>query len=319
MRGKREVIFLPIELTRVTMNQTFLTLCFLAATISPENTNADQPSSLAVKYLKRTNVQEKYACAIFCEATVNDREEPDRSCYVETWYLHSFDPEQRAHRQDELTQTMMNGAGTLSTRVPPLKIVYYLGEKVLQWNGENSKKSYDLKSDEGEKQFEALVPHSYFEPLTPTIIGHRCFDRRTGPRLSSHIGDLFSIYRWIEEEEFDHGIAQVFSTRNADLFNKIYFDKRYGNMPALLQRTIGKNGKHFERIATKWIEMNERWYPSVVEIEKESMNTTTSRKLWYYWMFDGFPADLFPNGKADIIHSVKLRELIAKKSGGPVR
>jgi hypothetical protein len=302
------------------MGKSILVTCFLLVMVVSEMANAEQPSLLAAKYLKQASIREKYACVIFCESTEDHRNSLDRSSYIETWYIHAFDLERKVHRHDEFIQTMLSGAGVSTSPSHRLTTVYFEGAKALQWNGTSITK-HDLKPDEGEEQFKTLFSQSYFEPLTPTVIGHRAFERHKGPRLSSHMGDLFSIYRWVEEEEFNHGVAQVFSTRNPELFDKLYFDDRYGDMLVLLRRTIGKNGKHFEQITTKWAEINGRWYPSVVEIKKDS-TAKTSRKLWYYWMFEGFPSNLFPDGpdgKTDVIHSRELKELIVKKSGGPVR
>jgi hypothetical protein len=300
------------------MKKRIRVFCWLIVSLLvPRFSLSAEPSLLASKYLERTNLREKYACAIFCESTSNNRDDPNRSSYVETWFLHSYDPEQDSHRQDEINQLMLNGRGDIVSTALRVTLFYHRkNRKVVQWNG-TSQRKLALIDKEEEEQFKSLRDQAYFEPLGVPILGHSCLNRRSGPQLNSSVRTLFSTYQKIEEEELPYGVAQVFSTRFPELKVKVLFDERVGDMPVLKQLVL--NGKHYESIATKWTQIKNRWYPASVEVERDYANIADTRKLKYYWMFDDFPPDLFPVGDAKKTNAVELRELIVKKSGVPIR
>jgi hypothetical protein len=269
-------------------------------------------------YLGQSNLKEKYVCATYCELTHENLKKPDGSCYIETWYVHAFDPERKAHRQDEFMQTKINGAGQTDNGRHRFASVYFESGEVSQWNG-RSKTTLPVDLEKDDAQFADYFPTTYCEPFSPTVIGAGALERHRGPRLSSHIAKLFAVYKLVDEEDYDYGVAQTFSTRNPELFDKIYFDERYGNMPVLLKRTLGKNGKHFERIATTWTEIDDRWYPKEIEIEQDNTQFKSSIKLWYYWMLTDLPVNVFPDSTGEIMDTRRLKELVVEKSVGVSR
>ncbi len=258
---------------------------------------ADDGLSEAGSYLKNAVFTKPYVCAMFVEITA-DAPKLSNSGFVELWFVHSFSPQLKTHRQDYIPQSRTSFDEQYFSRGEELRLFLQKDRYVKQVSG-GSLMQADVMDTSVKDPFAAISSMAYFDPMSVPVAGWTSLETRRGIRTGV-LEMMLRRYVVIDEVEKDYQVIKTLRHGGSTLYDRIAFDSRCGDMPVSIQRSDGKNGKTCESITTTWRQIQEKWLPMVTEIKLLSTETKTTWKVEYYWMLEDVPDDVFEIGARDV-------------------
>ena len=285
-------------ITEARHDASYLTanVVFICALLHAVLVKADDRLSEAKVYLQNAVFTKPYVCAMFVEITV-DAPELSKSGFVERWFVHSFSPQLKTHRQDWIPQSRTTFNEQYYSRGEEMRLFLQNDRHVKQVSGRSVMQA-DMMDTSVKDPFVAITQMAYFEPMSVPVVGWSSLETRKGIRTGV-LEMMLGRYVVIEEDEKDYQVIKTVRHGGSPFYDRIVFDPRLGDMPVNIKRKDGNNGKIYESIATSWEQTYEKWLPMVTEIKLQAGDTKTTWKVEYHWMLDDVPDDVFEIGARD--------------------
>ena len=284
------------------VNRIFSTAIFLVALLVRVNAHSQdaivevskeksqKAEELFFDYLHNRDKFERYACCIQVELTSEDFVNSENSTYRNDWFFRCEDHTKKLVRQDQiLMQEALNKGEPVSIEV--FYSMFLTDKKVKQFIGKRSRQL--LVEDAKDEDWDSLKKQCYFDPWEVPFVGWSCFrnKRLTFPRNRPPIESMFERMRVTEFDEIGDliGVERVESAKH-QIFDRIRFSKRQGDMPISLER-VNKDPNYLgvmEAITTKWKKAGNGWIPSETLIKMNiglpsKPSAKRTYRVKYFW------------------------------------
>lgn len=266
--------------------------------------SAEKSRALLKKFVDNAEEFKRYSCAMLVQRTTDNLKVAGASESVEEWFIHSFDSTVNIRRQDQIIPTVSIALVPDFTRFT----LFVTDESVAQVNGSRVF-SVNSKDVDSENDWQGLFDQSYFDPFTVPICGSAVMNisrvRLPMPDRVMWMAKNADPVQFEEEARFT-GVEVCVSSKY-QVYDRILFGKKSGDMPIQFTRVIREKGYYgtVEKADTSWRCVNDRWYPEKVSTELRlgnpaSPSTSISRRITMFWAFDDeVPQGIFVVGNSD--------------------